>query len=195
MEFIAQSPALLKVFWYTAIFSTTLFGVLMAMAFAGGGDHSDFDTDMDVDADGDSGHGEGDFKTFTFRNLLNFLLGFSWTGVGLYHHVGNKFLLVLMGVAVGAWFVWFFWKVMRAVVALGRDQTILNEDFIGKTGQVYLTVPGQRSGKGKVLVSAGGSTREFDAVTDGSTIENGRAIEVLEVTDGNTLLVGKVVDS
>ncbi len=104
MEFLAQSPALLKIFWYTAIFSTTLFGVLMTLAFAGGGDHSDFDTDTD----GDSGHGEGDFKTFTFRNLLNFLLGFSWTGVALYHHVESKALLIALSIIVGAWFVWFF---------------------------------------------------------------------------------------
>ena len=77
MEFITQAPPVLKAFWYVAIFTTTVFVGLMALTFGGGGD---VDVD-DVDFDTEDGHGAGDFKTFTFRNLMNFLLGFSWTGV------------------------------------------------------------------------------------------------------------------
>ena len=187
MEFITQSPPLLKAFWYLAIFSTTVFVGLMALTFGGGGDMDDADFDTE------DGHGSADFKTFTFRNLMNFLLGFSWTGVALYPHVDSMATLLVLSVAVGAWMVWFLWKMMQAVVALGSDQTILNEDFIGQTGQVYLTIPGGRKGRGKVLVSIGGSMREFDAMTEGAAIENGRTIQVMDVVDGAVLLVNTLV--
>ncbi len=190
MNFLEQAPALLQTFWYIAIFTTVLFTVLMAMTFAGGGaDDADFDTDTD----GDTDHSGGDFKTFTFRNLINFLLGFSWTGIALFNFVPSSLLLVLISIASGAWFVWFFYMMMRTIIKLGRDQTILPEDYIGNTGQVYLTVPGNRVGQGKVLISIGGSTREFDAVTDGGLIENGRAVRVSEVIGGSTLLVESVI--
>ncbi len=189
MDYLAQAPALLQAFWYIAIFTTVLFTVLMAMSFAGGGDTEDADFDTDTDAD----HSGGDFKTFTFRNLINFLLGFSWTGIALYKFIPSQLLLVVISMAVGAWFVWFFFMIMQAVIRLGRDQTILPEDFIGQTGQVYLTIPEKRSGTGKILVSMGGSTREFDAVTDHGPIENSRAIRVKEVVGGNTLLVEPVI--
>lgn len=187
MEFITQAPPMLKAMWYVAIFSTTLFTGLMAVTFAGGGDLDDADFDTE------DGHGSADFKTFTFRNFMNFLLGFSWTGVALYQHVDSKPILIGLCLSVGAWMVWFLWKMMRMVMALGRDQTIHNEDFIGQSGQVYLTVPSGRKGKGKVLVSVGGSMREFDAMTDGESIENGRAIEVVELVSSSTLLVKPAV--
>ena len=177
---------MLKAFWYVAIFTTTIFGRLMFLTFGGGGDIDDGDFDSE------DGHGGADFKTFTFRNLINFLLGFSWTGIALFPHVQSKPLLIGLSVLVGAWLVWFFWKMMQVLVSLGRDQTIRNEDFVGQSGQVYLTIPGQRSGKGKVLVSVGGSMREFAAVTDGEPIENGCPIHVLDVVDGATMLVGLV---
>ncbi len=189
MDYLAQAPTLLKAFWYIAIFTTVLFTVLMAMTFAGGGDVEDADFDTDTDSD----HSGGDFKTFTFRNLINFLLGFSWTGIALYKFIPSQLLLVVISIAVGAWFVWFFFMIMHAVIGLGRDQTILPEDFIGHTGQVYLTIPGTRKGVGKVLVSVGGSIREFDAITDGSPIDNGRAIRINEVIGDNKLLVETIV--
>lgn len=185
MEFITQAPPVLKAFWYVAIFSTTVFAGLMFLSFGGGGDMDD------ADFDSEDGHGGADFKTFTFRNLMNFLLGFSWTGVALFPHVDSMSTLFVLSIAVGAWMVWFLWKMMRAVVSLGSDQTVLNEDFIGEPGQVYLTIPGGRKGKGKVLVSVGGSMREFDAMTDGEAIENGQAIRVLKVLNGAVLLVAR----
>ena len=184
MDFITLAPPLLRVFWYIAIFATIIFAALMLMAFAGGGDAHDLDgMDTDVDQGGD------DFQAFSFRNLINFLLGFSWGGIGLYHHISSKPALVIIALSVGAAMVYFFFQIMRVIVGLGRDQTVKPEEAAGKTGQVYLTIPAKRSGKGKILISLGGATREFDAVTDGETLPNGAQIVVTKVLEETLMAV------
>ncbi|MEQ3662031.1 MAG: serine protease, partial [Flavobacterium sp.] len=56
------------------------------------------ETDADMDAD-DSG--DMPFEIFTLRNLINFLLGFSWTGISLYNKFENKTILIVIAVLVG----------------------------------------------------------------------------------------------
>ena len=190
MDFITLAPPLLKTFWYIAIFSTVIFAGLMIMAFAGGSDSHDFDADTgNGDFGTDTGHGGHDFQVFSFRNLINFMLGFSWGGIGLYHLIPSKPILIIAALSVGAAMVYIFFQLMRAVVGLGRDQTVLPTEAVGQTGTVYLTIPAKRSGKGKILVSLGGSTREFDAVTDGESLANGQTITVTEILEETLMLV------
>ncbi len=190
MDFITLAPPLLKTFWYIAIFATIVFAALMLMAAAGGGDSHDFDSvDVDADVDVDMDHGGADFQVFSFRNLINFLLGFSWSGIGLYYHISSKPVLIVIALSVGAAMVYFFFQMMQAVVRLGRDQTVKPTEALGKTGQVYLTIPAHRSGKGKILISLGGATREFDAVTNGEILPNGTKIIVTEVIEETLMAV------
>ncbi|MCB0521909.1 MAG: NfeD family protein [Lewinellaceae bacterium] len=186
MDFITLAPPLLKAFWYIAIFTTVLFTALMFMTFAGGGDvdHSDV-SDMDTGTE----HGGHDFQILSFRNLINFLLGFSWAGIGLYPYVESKLILIILSLSVGSGMVYLFFLMLRGMMVLSRDQTMTPEDTIGKTGQVYLTIPAQRAGKGKVMVSVGGSTREYDAITDGNNLANGSPVKVTEVLPDHTLVV------
>lgn len=184
MEFITLAPPLLKAFWYVAIFSSVFFIGFLAMSAAGGGD-----AHHGGDFDGDAGHGDGDFRPFSIRNLINFLLGFSWSGIGLYAHIAAKPILLTVALSVGAAMVYFLFKAMQAIVRLGRDQTIQTADAIGRTGTVYLTVPAQRSGKGKVSVSLGGVLKEYEAVTDGPTLPTGQAVTVAGIVEEAVLLV------
>ncbi len=190
MEFITQAEPLLKAFWYIAIFTTVLFTALMLMSFAGGGDHSDFDTHAGGGDHG--GHSDHDFQILSFRNLVNFLLGVSWSGIALYAHVSSKAQLIAISITMGCAMVWLFFKLMKTLAKLTSDNTQLTSDAVGKVANVYLTIPAQRSGKGKVLVSLGGSLREFDAITDGEQIGNGTSVAVESVLEGNVLVVALV---
>lgn len=185
MDFVLQAPPLLQAFWYIAIFSTVFFLGFLALTATGGADadHADsFGSDV-------AHHGDTDFKVFSIRNFINFLLGFSWSGIGLHPHISSKPMLLVVALSVGAAMVYLLFQAMRAVVRLGRDQTVRNEEAIGKTGTVYLTIPAHRAGKGKVTVSIGGALREFDAVTDGTSIANGQAVVVNGLIEGPTLVV------
>ena len=59
----------------------------------------------------------------------------------------------------------------------------------GCQGTVYLTIPGERKGEGKVQISINGAIREYNALTDGDEIKTGTPIKVLEAVNDSTLLV------
>lgn len=65
---------------------------------------TDASADLNADFDGDFHNVEAPFELFSFRNLVNFLLGFGWTGVAFYGKI-NKVILVIAAFLVGLIFV------------------------------------------------------------------------------------------
>ena len=59
----------------------------------------------------------------------------------------------------------------------------------GCQGKVYLSIPGERKGAGKVQVTINNSVREYDALTDGDTLPTGTDIKVVEAINESTVLV------
>lgn len=63
---------------------------------------------------------------------------------------------------------------------------------IGKTCDVYLRIPANRAGTGKVQISFSGSVQELDAVTDGEMIPSGSKVTVVEILNNKILRVEKI---
>lgn len=182
MEFITQSEPLLRTFWYVALFSTLVFAGQMLLSLLGGGDHDHVDPGVDSDTG-------GGYEWLSFRTVINFLLGLSWAGVGLYPLIGSKPLLIVLSLLAGLGMAWLLLFLTGLLLGLSRDQTQQTSSAVGRVAMVYLTIPAQRAGAGKVLVELGGSTREFDAVTDGELLANGLTVKVEAVLEGPILLV------
>ena len=100
MNFLENYEPLLKAFWYIALPVSLFFALQTIMTFVG---LSDGETDMDSD----TGDSDLPFEIFTLRNLINFLLGFSWTGISFYDSITNKMILIAISVGVGLLFVGF----------------------------------------------------------------------------------------
>lgn len=67
---------------------------------------------------------------------------------------------------------------------------------VGCHGTVYLTIPGKRSGEGKVQISINNSIREYNAVSDSeSALPTGTPVRVCGVLDESTLSVEKLEPS
>ena len=67
------------------------------------------------------------------------------------------------------------------------------ESAVGCNGKVYLTIPGERKGTGKVQININNSVREYDALTDSEDdLKTGTSIKVTEVIDATTLLVEEI---
>jgi hypothetical protein len=94
MNFLENYAPLLKAFWYIALPVSLFFGLQTIITFLG---LSDGETDMDSD----TGDIDLPFEIFTLRNLINFLLGFSWTGISFYNSIENKTILIIIAVIVG----------------------------------------------------------------------------------------------
>ncbi len=170
---------LLRTFWYVAIPTSLIFLLQTIMTFAGGHHGDGFGGgDFDTHADGHDGDG---FQIFSFRNLINFLLGFSWTGISLYATVGNSIALIALAVLVGVGFVWMFFFMIKQLQRLSEDNSFQLESTIGKEVEVYLKIPAKRQGRGKVLVSVKGTTHELEALTDGEEIPSGGKAKVIGI--------------
>ena len=177
-----------KLLWCIAGFSTFVFAVQAVLTFIG----MDADGGLDADTDTDGISGEHPFQLFTFRNLINFLLGFSWSGLVFYQSVGNLPLLALISTLFGCILVaavmWMFLQLSKMV----QSGNIAIEDTVGLNASVYLIIAGHRERAGKVQLSVKGAVREYDAVTDEDTLKTGELVIVEKVLDGNILLVKKL---
>ena len=176
----------MQVFWGLAIISSAFFLVQTIMAFLG----LDADTDdgagfEDVELDGASGY-------FTFRNLINFLLGYGWAGVVLAESIPNMLWLQMAAMGVGMTFVFVFVLIIRQVMKLSTDKTFQMEEAIGQIAVTYLRIPANKSGVGKVMVSVRGSVHELEAMTEGEMIPTGAKVRITKVIGSELLEVERV---
>lgn len=188
MEFLQNIDPLHQIFWYIAIPVSIIFIIQTIMTFIG----ADAADGLEADFDGDFNGGDAPFQLFSLRNLINFLIGFSWTGVLFFEKIENKTILVLLAVTVGAVFLLLFFLLIRQIMKLSEDNTFRIENTIGKIGNVYLTIPGNHSGKGKIQVSVNGTSHELDAITKQESIPSGSMVRVIAVESGNLLIVEKL---
>ena len=152
----------------------------------------DMDTDFDI-ADGGF-KGDPSMNLYTFRNLVNFLLGMSWTAILLKDSIASKALLMLIAFAVGALLVFAVMMLFKGLSKMQQSGNIdVYKSAAGCNGKVYLTVPAERKGTGKVQISINNSIREYDALTDSEDdLKTGTSIRVVEVLDTTTLLVEEI---
>ena len=186
MEFLENYEPLLKAFWYIALPVSLFFGLQTIMTFVGlsGGE-------TDMDSDGGDG-GDMPFEIFTLRNLINFLLGFSWTGISFYDSIANKTTLIIVSVLVGLLFVALFFFLIKQILKLSEDNSLKIENALNKTAEVYITIPESKTGKGKVQISINGAFHELDAITKSSEkIPSSSAVKVVAIED-NLLIVEKI---
>lgn len=174
-----------QVFWGCAIVGTVIFAVQMVLTLIGMDS-----TDMDVDFDGpDTMDLGGGISLFSIKNFVNFIMGFGWAGVCLGGVIENRWLLSLIAIAVGVAFVLMFFFIKKQTKKLEHNGAFRIEDAKGKTVDVYLRIPANRAGKGKVQVSLNGSVQELEAITDGEELKSGTKVQVIDVIENNTVLV------
>jgi membrane-bound ClpP family serine protease len=186
-EFLNELDPTLKMFWYLALPTSLIFIVQLIMTFFG----ADASDGMDADFDGDL-DGSGPFQLLSFRNLINFLLGFAWGGISFSNIIQSRSTLVFVAFLIGLAFFFMFVLIMQQLLRFQEDNTTKIQDALNQTGSVYLTIPEQKNGFGKIQVSIKGSQKEYQAVTNGERIPSGHAIRIVEVIDGNVCVVEKL---
>lgn len=185
LESFQEMDTWMQVFWGCGVVGSIIFIIQMVLTLIGM-DSSDMDVDFDGADTMDLG---GGISLFSIKNFVNFIVGFGWGGVCFAGIIENKWLLTLIAVVVGAAFVLMFFFIKKQTKKLEHNGAFQINDCIGKTVDVYLRIPANKSGKGKVQVSLNGSVHEFDAMTEGESIPSGQKVDVVDVIDGSSLLV------
>lgn len=187
LDFLQGMDSLQQAFWWTAIAASLIFLVQTILTLTG----SDASDGINADFDGNLDHADAPFQLFSFRNLVNFLLGFGWAGVAFYETINNKTLLVIVAALVGIIFIVMYFVIIKQILKLSEDNTFDINKLIGKSGEVYLNIPSEKTGMGKILISLNGSNHELIAVSEKEAIQSGNIVKVIRVED-KILVVEKI---
>ena len=195
-EWFNQLDPTLKIYWGIAIFASIVVLIQTCMSFVGMGDvdtgDADVDFDADTDADADSLDHAGAMHLLSIRNVFYFLLGFGWTGVSLWNTIPNRGLLCAIAALVGCVFVAIFLFLFNQMMKLQSNGAFDLNDSTGRVCDVYLRIPANNQGLGKVQISFNGSVQELDARTSGEQIPSGTKVRVIRVIDKKVLEVEPV---
>lgn len=185
----AALPSILQLFWGCAIVSSFVFLVQAILTLLGMDGDSDFDLDASVSSDTmDLG---GGLSLFSVRSFVNFFVGFGWAGIAFYGLIPQTWLLYVIAAIVGCFFVWLYFFIRRQTMRLQSDGSINVKKCIGSHCDVYLRIPAENSGVGKVQISINGSIHEYSAVTKGVLLPSGSRARVVDVMDNDVLVVEK----
>ena len=188
----AELSPVMKLLWGVTLSASLIFVIQTVMTFLGAdADSTDFDVDVDTSMDGsDLSNIEGGSNLYTFRNFVNFFLGFGWTAILLEKSIQSTALVIILSVLVGVGLVIAVMYLFKWLSSMQQSGNInVYKAAVGCQGKCYLRIPGERSGEGKVQITIQGAVREYNAVTDGDEIKTGASVKVIEAVDANTLLV------
>ena len=77
--------------------------------------------------------------------------------------------------------------ITRWMLTLEADGSVEIHGAVGVSGTVYLAIPGERSGTGKVLLTLQNRTVEYQAVTSSGPLPTGASILVVDVVGPDTV--------
>jgi hypothetical protein len=77
--------------------------------------------------------------------------------------------------------------ITRWMLSLEDDGSVSIDGAVGSTGTVYLAIPGERKGTGKVLLTLQNRTVEYQAVTSQGALPTGASILVVDVVGPDTV--------
>ncbi len=150
--------------------------------------------DADINGDVSDLHGDADagFKILSLQGLTSFFMMFGLVALTLSKQSGVAHVwAILWGMAAGLFTVWITGLLFLGMKKLRSDGTLRMENAMGQEGEVYLNIAPGKSGQ--VRVSVQGQLRVFDAVTANDVVlKTGERIRVVQVTEGNVLVVEKI---
>jgi membrane protein implicated in regulation of membrane protease activity len=124
----------------------------------------------------------------TFRTIVAGLTFFGLAGLAGRTSLGPEWAAaVAFAAGVGALFI-VAW-IMRSLAKLQSEGTVRMDRAVGHSGTVYLTIPGHRSGPGKVHLNLQNRTVECQAITPHETIPTGAKVVVTAIVGRDTVEV------
>ncbi len=168
----------------------------------GGDFHGDTGGDFHGEASGDHAgvdHPDADqpghlssthiFSILSLRSVVAALAFFGLAGLATQSADANPSTTLLVAVAAGAVAMTAVYWMMRGLRELRADGTVRIQRAVGQHGNVYLRVPANRSGCGKVQFNLQNRTVEYLAVTAGPELTTGAKVVVVAVVNPTTLEV------
>ena len=129
------------------------------------------------------------FRVLSFRTIIAALAFFGLAGLAAQSAKATPSATLLIAVAAGAAAMAAVYWMMRGLQELRADGTVRVQRAVGKHGNVYLRIPANRSGSGKIQFNLQNRTMEYLAVTAGPELSTGSKVVVVGVVNPTTLEV------
>ena len=186
-----------KFYWAIALPFTAFFAVQFLLTLIGlDGDHDvDLDHDIDVGDGGDTSIAEaGDsFQLFSIRSIISFFTIFGWAGITFLHLGWHPIGATIMAIVLGTGMMFLVSYIFHWMIRMQEDGTMNIHNAIFETGEVYIPIPANGKGKGKIQIAVQGTLRELEAITEGNiNIPTGTKVKVKEIIDDEVLVVEPV---
>lgn len=176
--------------------------LLTLMGAASLGGDADLGADLGADGagvdllDGHEVHADANwlFAMFSFRTVTAGAAFFGLGGLGAaslgYPPIVQLVAAILCGFAA----IYGVFYLLNALMKLNADNTVRIHRAIGQRGTVYVTIPAQSKGQGKVQVAVQSRLMEYPAVTRWEVpLRTGEPVTVVALHNHSTLEVAPMV--
>jgi hypothetical protein len=138
---------------------------------------------------GDHPGGDSGLSLLSVRSVAAFMTFFGLAGWGGTSSGWGTFPTIGVALAAGAVMLFAVAWLFSLQGRLYSQGNLDPRNAVGQSARVYLRIPGQNAGKGKITVSIQGRTHEFSAWTAGPEIPTGREVKVLRQVTEDTFEV------
>jgi len=178
-------------------------GALIVCQFLAGvfgliGEH-EVGTDHGVQGDAHTGDNHGQSHTsnwflgiLTFRSISAAITFFGLGGLTARYYSENEFSSFFIAMLSGCAALYLVAMIMKTMYQLKADGTVRFERALGQHGRVYLTIPGQKKGSGKVTLNLQNRSVECLAVTAENELSTGSMVKVVALLGPNLVEVAAI---
>lgn len=179
-----------QVYWTITAPATLVFIFLVLISIFG----SDVDSDVPTEFDHPLADGDGiPFQLLSLKNIVGFFTMFGWSGLGFISAGLAVWLVILLSFLCGFAMMLAMALLFYFMSKLVESGNMNIKNAMGRTGEVYLPIPGKRQGIGKVQITVQGTLQTLDAVSDDpEIIPTSTLVQVTDVINNQILLVRKI---
>lgn len=151
--------------------------------------------DFDSDGDGlaDSTGGDDGLALFSIRSVMAFLCVGSWSGILLCQTSLPTAAAVVLSIVIGAAALLLMALLIKLILSLQSTGNIQLSNAVGKVGQVYIPIPPNSNGSGKINITIQDKYEEVSAVTTETTaIKTGELVRVVSTDEIGMVVVERL---
>ena len=188
-----------------AIPATLILVLQTLLMLIGVGGHSDADSDLGMDSEHfDVGEhsdmhmpsntsGLSGLKLFTVRGVIAFFTVTGWSGI-VFADVGlSSAMCIVLSTICGFASLVLISLLFKNMIKLQSSGNLDFANAVGQMAQVYISIPGNKSGSGKVFLTVQNRYIEAEAMTgDPDGFKQGQTVRVSGLFGENTLLVDPI---
>ncbi len=156
-------------------------------------EHGETQAPLQPSAGGHASHGSTWlFQVLSLRTIVAALAFFGLAGRAAEAADCPPFTALLIAAAAGIAAMYAVFAMLKGIRSLRAEGTVRIERAVGQQANVYLRIPAQQKGAGKIQINLQNRTMEYLATTTGEAIPSGATVVVTKIIGSDSVEVQAV---